>query len=70
MGLALIVEIITEVLKYIKEISATYVGDGEARGGLAPGDAPEAGLVLDDAVGHSHLAAQRREEQHQLEHGK
>ena len=50
-----------------EESDTTYVGDGDAGGGLAAADAPEPGLVLDDAVGDAHLPAEGREEHHQLE---
>ena len=39
---------------------------GDARGGLPAGDAAEASLILDDAVGHAHLAAEGGEEEHEL----
>ena len=44
----------------------TYAGDGEASAGLPAGDAAKTGLVLDDAVWNSHLAAQGGKEEHQL----
>ena len=45
----------------------SYRGDGEAGGGLPPAHAAQPGLVLDDAVGDTHLAAERGQEHHQLE---
>ena len=44
----------------------TYVGDGDARGGLPASDASKASLVLDDAVWNSHLAAKCGQEKNQL----
>jgi len=44
----------------------TYVGDGHASGGLPPGHSAQPRLVLDNAVGHTHLAAQGGQEQNQL----
>ena len=45
---------------------STHVGDGQARAGLPPGDAAEAGLVLHDAVGNAHLAAEGGQEENEL----
>ena len=46
---------------------ATYVGDGETSASLPAGNAAQTGLVLDDAIGNSHLAAEGREEENELE---
>merc|ERR1719385_15650 len=43
-----------------------HVNDGHARGGLAVSNASQPGLVLDDAVWDTHLAAQGGKEQHHL----
>ena len=43
-----------------------HVNDGHTRGGLAVSNAAQPGLVLDDAVGDTHLAAQGGKEQHHL----
>lgn len=48
-------------------LGSSYVGNGEACGGLAPADTSKTGLVLHDAVGDAHLAAQGGKEQHKLE---
>ena len=48
-------------------IHYSYRGDGEAGGGLPPAHAAQPGLVLDDAVGDTHLPAERGQEHHQLE---
>jgi len=42
------------------------IGDGNAGSGLAANNPSKASLVLDNAVGDTHLAAQGGEEQHQL----
>merc|ERR1719430_894839 len=42
------------------------VGDGDARGGLAPAHSAKPGLVLDDAVRHSHLSAEGGQKHDQL----
>jgi hypothetical protein len=42
-------------------VSRLDVRDGEARGGLHVDERAEAGLALDNAVGHAHLAAERRQ---------
>ena len=47
-------------------IKFTYRGDSKAGSSLPPADASETGLVLDNAVRDSHLAAQSRQEHHQL----
>ena len=44
-----------------------YRCNGKAGGCFAATHAPKPGLVLDDAVGNSHLAAEGREEDHQLQ---
>ena len=43
-----------------------YLGDGEAGSSLPSADASETRLVLDNAIGNSHLAAQSGEEHNQL----
>ena len=43
-----------------------YLGDGKAGSGLPPADASKTRLVLDNAVGDSHLAAQGGQEHNQL----
>ena len=42
------------------------VGECQAGGGLAVDHAAQASLALHDGVGHSHLATQGRQEQHNL----
>ena len=44
----------------------TYSSDGDARCCFPASNTTETGLVLDDAVWDSHLAAQGRQEQNQL----
>ena len=44
-----------------------YLREAEGSAGLAAHHLSEPGLALDDAVGHAHLTAQRRQEQHDLQ---
>ena len=65
MGLALIYSIITFAPEGPEDNH--YLSDGETGGGLPPADSAKARLILDDAVGDSHLPAESREEHHQLQ---
>ena len=46
--------------------TSTHIGDCKTGAVLPAGDATEASLVLDDAVGDSHLAAKSRQEEDEL----
>lgn len=43
------------------------LGDGKSRGGLLVDNSTQTSLALDNAVGHTHLAAQSRQEDNQLD---
>ena len=64
MGLALICLIIMKICKEIGDDE--YLGDSEAGSSLPSADASETRLVLDNAIGNSHLAAQSGQEHNQL----
>jgi len=48
-------------------VTGLNLGDGHASGGLPSGNSAESSLVLDNAVGDSHLAAQGRQEENKLD---
>ena len=48
------------------DLLSTHIGDCKAGAVLPAGDATEASLVLNDAVGNAHLAAQCRQEEDEL----
>lgn len=48
-------------------VSGVDLGQGEGRAGLAAHQPTQARFALHDAVGDSHLTAESRQEQHQLE---
>ena len=48
------------------DLLSTHIGDCKAGAVLPAGDATEASLVLDNAVGDSHLAAKSRQEEDEL----
>ena len=48
-------------------LDSNYLGEAEGGAGLTTHHLTEPGLALDDAVGHAHLTAEGRQEQHDLQ---
>lgn len=68
--LVAIVEVGLHSLQNLAEVGLIVVlngGQSQGSAGLATHQTTQASLTLDNAVGHTHLAAQGGQEEHQLE---
>merc|ERR1719474_1084976 len=50
-----------------RSVAGLDLGDGHTAGSFAPSHTTKSGLVLDNAVGYTHLAAQSGQEQNKLD---